>query len=71
MKIRNEIFEIRGSAIEGENPLPAFRARKFAVSNHTEDFPDALKEGLAHVAKPLPYLVQDRYGRGRNNRRIG
>ena len=65
MKIRNETFEIRGAAIDGVNPLPAFRARKFAVSKHTEDFPETLKEGLAHVAKPLPYLVQDRYSRRR------
>jgi len=65
MKIKQEIFEIRGATIESENPLPNFRDRKFAVSKTAEGFPEAWKEGLAHVAKPLPYLMQDRYSRKR------
>ena len=65
MKIKNEIFEIRGARINGANPLPAFRKRKFNVSNTSPDFPEYLKEGLAHLSKPLPYLVQDRYSRKR------
>ena len=66
MKIRNETFEIRGAKITGENPLPIFRERKFSVSKTSDDFPEEWKEGLAHVAKPLPYLVQDRYSRRRD-----
>ena len=51
MKIRNEIFEIRGAALEGENPLPAFRARKFSTSKTSNDFPEDWKENTAAFVK--------------------
>ena len=66
MKIRNEIFEIRGAALTGENPLPKFRSRKPGISKTSEDFPEEWLEGLGHMEKPLPYLVQDRYSRRRD-----
>ena len=30
-----------------------------------ENFPENLREGLGHLSKPLPYLMQDRYTRER------
>lgn len=54
-----------GAKLNGVNPLPQFRARKCGVTEPSEDFPEALKEGLGHLSKPLPYLMQDRYTRER------
>ena len=65
MKIRQEIFQIMGAELNGVNPLPAFRQRGCNVTKPAEDFPENLKEGLGHLSKPLPYLMQDRYTRER------
>lgn len=65
MKIRSEIFEIRGAPLEGLNPLPSFRGRKPSGYGTTERFPDKLKETLGTNSKVLPYLMQDRYSRKR------
>ena len=65
MKIKQEIFEIMGAELNGVNPLPSFRGRKCGITKPSEDFPEHLKEGLGHLSKPLPYLMQDRYTRER------
>ena len=70
MKIKQEIFEIMGAELNGVNPLPSFRARKCGKTKPSEDFPENLKEGLGHISKPLPYLMQDRYTRERKLLRL-
>lgn len=66
MKIKKEVFEIRGTALEGVNPLPRFRARKPNVVATGENFPEYLKESLGYQTKVLPYMMQDRYSRKRD-----
>lgn len=66
MRIKNEIFEIRGAALEGLNPLPRFRARKMNKVETDEAFPEHLKETIGCMTKVLPYLRQDRYSRKRD-----
>ena len=65
MKIRQEVFKIMGAELNGVNPLPSFRARKCGITVPDENFPENLREGLGHLSKPLPYLMQDRYTRER------
>ena len=65
MKIRTEIFTIKGAPLEGTNPLPAFRSRKPADHQTSDRFPESLKESLGTYTKVLPYLMQDRYSRKR------
>ena len=65
MKIKNEIFEIRGAPLEGLNPLPKFRRRKPDMHKTSDRFPAYLKEDLGTYTKVLPYLMQDRYSRKR------
>ena len=65
MKIREEIFNIMGAELNGVNPLPAFRQRGCGKTEPDDNFPENLKEGLGHLSKPLPYLMQDRYTRER------
>ena len=65
MKIRQEVFKIMGAELNGVNPLPSFRGRKCGITKPDEKFPENLKEGLGHLSKPLPYLMQDRYTRER------
>ena len=66
MKIKREIFEIRGAALEGLNPLPKFRARKMNDTETSDNFPECLKESIGCQTKVLPYLRQDRYSRKRD-----
>ncbi len=66
MKIKTEIFEIRGAPLEGMNPLPKFRSRKPNTHKTSERFPAYLKEDLGTYTKVLPYLMQDRYSRRRD-----
>jgi hypothetical protein len=65
MNIRLETFDILGAPLEGENPLPRFRARKPAIHKYSERFPHELRESLGTHTKVLPYLMQDRYSRKR------
>ena len=65
MKIKQQLFKIMGAELNGVNPLPSFRARKCGITKPDENFPENLKEGLGHLSKPLPYLMQDRYTRDR------
>lgn len=66
MKVKSEIFEIRGAPLEGLNPLPNFRSRKPQLHKTSDRFPDYLKETLGTYTKVLPYLMQDRYSRRRD-----
>ena len=66
MKIRSEAYKIRGAKLNGVNPLPAFRNRKYSETVPAKDFPEELKEGLGHTNRVLPYLTQDRYSRSRD-----
>ena len=61
MKIREELFNIKGAPIKGVNPLPKFRARAPYLMKTDEAFPELLKVGGANQTKVLPYLTQDRY----------
>ncbi len=70
MKIRSEIFEIKGAPFEGLNPLPKFRARRNAPAKTDEAFPAELKKDLGNLEKVLPYLTQDRYSRKRDTLRL-
>lgn len=70
MRIRNEIFNIKGAPLEGLNPLPKFRARKPSVAKTDEDFPEIYKESLGYQSKVLPYLMQDRYTRRRDDLKL-
>ena len=65
MKFSNEILTILGAPLEGENPLPKFRARKPGCPEIASDLPEDMKEGLGHHIKVLPYTMQDRYSRKR------
>lgn len=65
MKFSNEILTILGAPLEGENPLPKFRARKPACPEIASDLPEDMKVGLGHHIKVLPYTMQDRYSRKR------
>jgi hypothetical protein len=65
MKIKREIFEIKGAPLKGTNPLPIFRARKYVNLKTSENYPEELKENGCYIAKVLPYLMQDRYSRRR------
>ena len=65
MKIKQEIFNIRGAELNGVNPLPPFRARGCQPDKCAPDFPEYLKEGVGHTRKTMPYLMQDRYTRER------
>lgn len=60
MKIKQEVFEIKGHALEGLNPLPAFRPRKLTQHKCTDRLPLELKKDIGTVTKPMPYLMQDR-----------
>ena len=66
MRIRNEIFEIKGAPLEGLNPLPKFRSRTPTIHKSGYRLPAYLKESLGTYTKVLPYLMQDRYSRKRN-----
>lgn len=66
MRIKEELFNIPGSMPRGENPLPAFRKREAERVSSQEGFPEELKATLGFMPKVLPYLVQDRYDRGRD-----
>lgn len=61
MKIKQEIYNIRGAELNGVNPLPPFRARGFSEDKCSPDFPEHLRVGLGHTSKTMPYLMQDRY----------
>ena len=65
MKVKQEIFEIKGAPLEGLNPLPKFRSRKPQEHKTSDRFPAYLKEDLGTYTKVLPYLMQDRYSRKR------
>ena len=65
MKFSNEILTIPGAPLEGENPLPKFRARKPSMPAITDDLPDDMRVGLGTHVKVLPYTMQDRYSRKR------
>ena len=65
MKFSNEILTIYGAPLEGENPLPKFRARKPSVPAISDDLPENMRVGLGTHAKVLPYTMQDRYSRKR------
>lgn len=56
---------IPGAPLEGESPLPAFRARKPSIATTVGEFPEKLLDGLGTHVKVLPYTVQDRYSRKR------
>lgn len=69
MSIRVSSFVIQGVLLEGENPLPFFRAREHNLSPTViEPFPDNKKELLGYEAafRVLPYRMQDRYSRRRH-----
>ncbi len=65
MKFSNEILTIPGAPLEGENPLPKFRARKPSYPKVADDMPEEMKDGLGTHVKVLPYTMQDRYSRKR------
>ena len=61
MKIRSETFEIRGSEILSQNPLPNFRMRKPVKMQTGDDFPEELaREFDFYSNRSMPYLMQDR-----------
>jgi len=69
MSIRVSSFVIQGVLLEGENPLPFFRAREHNLfPTMIEPFPDNKKELLGYEAafRVLPYRMQDRYSRRRH-----
>ena len=66
MRIECGIYKIRGAKLNGVNPLPPFRARKYSETVPEEKFPMELREGLGHTRRVLPYLTQDRYDRARD-----
>jgi len=70
MRIRNEIFNIKGAPLEGVSPLPKFRARKPSTAKVSENFPKELSESLGYQSKVLPYLMQDRYSRRRDDLKL-
>ena len=65
MKFSSEILTIPGAPLEGENPLPKFRARKPSRPEIAPDLPDDMRVGLGTHIKVLPYTMQDRYSRKR------
>ncbi len=65
MKFSLEILTIPGAPLEGENPLPKFRARKPSCPEISPDLPDDMRVGLGTHVKVLPYTMQDRYSRKR------
>lgn len=60
-----ESLEIPGARLNGESPLPKFRARKPTIPKIIGEFPDELAESAGTHMKVLPYTVQDRYSRKR------
>lgn len=70
MKIKQEVFEIKGYALEGLNPLPAFRPRKMVERTVTDRMPEDLKVGIGTETKPMPYLLQDRVSRKLTNLKL-
>ncbi len=65
MALKREILNIKGARLDGESPLPKFRARKPTFPNFLGEFPDEMKEGAGFHVKVLPYTMQDRYTRDR------
>ena len=65
MNFSSEILTILGAPLEGENPLPKFRARKPSRPEIAPDLPEDMKVGLGTHIKVLPYTMQDRYSRKR------
>lgn len=65
MHFSNEILIIRGAPLEGENPLPKFRARTPSYPKVEGEFPEELNVGNGSHVKVLPYTMQDRYSRKR------
>lgn len=65
MNFSSEILTILGAPLEGENPLPKFRARKPSRPKIAPDLPEDMKVGLGSHIKVLPYTMQDRYSRKR------
>lgn len=66
MSVSFNLFNIRGNVPTGQNPLPNFRARKAAPARTDGEFPTALSEHLGCMTKVLPYMMQDRYDRSRD-----
>ncbi len=60
MKIKRELFEIKGYALDGLNPLPNFHSRQLKTTKCTDRLPQEFKETLGAQEKVLPYLMQDR-----------
>jgi len=68
MKIRSEILKIQGAPLEGENPLPLFRATDTPgglAFDHTFLPEDTIRFGEETDFRVLPYRMQDRYSRNR------
>ena len=61
MKIRTELFDIKGTPVGGCSPLPQFRPRNPRSFKRREGFPDELYATVGCQDKVLPYLMQDRY----------
>ena len=70
MKIVKEIFNIKGAPLEGCSPLPKFRARTVSSAKYDESFPKEYSETLGYQSKALPYLMQDRYSRRRDDLKL-
>lgn len=69
MPIKVSSFIMQGASLEGENPLPFFRAREHNLyPTVVELFPDSKKELLGYETafRVLPYRMQDRYSRRRH-----
>ena len=70
MKFSNEILTISGAPLLGESPLPKFRERKPTVPKQLGDFPSKYQEGAGCLFKVLPYTVQDRFDRRREQLKL-
>lgn len=65
MSLSLEKLNILGAALEGESPLPKFRKRKPVIPEIIGEFPEELAKSSGTHQKILPYTMQDRYSRKR------
>lgn len=66
MSIKTGFMSIQGAPLEGENPLPMFRARchdTHPVNNGTLKPEELVGFGTDNAFRVLPYRMQDRYSR--------
>lgn len=70
MKITTGFINIQGAPLEGENPLPMFRARchdSHPVGNGTLKPEELERFGTDTGFRVLPYRIQDRYSRDKRS----